>query len=288
MKIAVLVLVHKNQEQAESLIRHLAVDFSLYVHVDKRSPVTLDGTGRVKVYKKFKTYWGSFNIVKATLCLLREAYADNCDRYILISGQDLPIKTNTEIKRFFEKNEKDYIEVIKLPYKFGHYDSDLTRVSRYWPCVKVRWKERKTIVPELIYRVKELFLNVTVNLKKRPLRYEFYGGTQWFNLTRDTAGKMLGYLDRNPAYMRRYRLTHVSDEIFFQTLVRLLNIETVNDHLRYIDWETGPEYPRNLTKEDFGRITASPALFARKFDGAVSGDIIAMMYTYLHTAVHIA
>jgi hypothetical protein len=287
MNIAMLVLVHKNQKQTERLIRHLSKDFSLYVHIDKKSPVILDKTGGVRIYKIFKTYWGSFNIVKATLFLLREAYKNNHDRYVLISGQDLPITTNTKIKRFFEKNEKDYIEMMKLPYKIGNYDSDLNRVLCYWPSIKVRWKYRKNIVSEIIYLAKEFFLNCTVNLKKRPLDYEFYGGAQWFNLTRDTAGNMLHYLERNPAYIKRYHLTRVSDEIFFQTLVKLLNIDTKNEHLRCIDWETGPEYPRVFTKEDFDRIMGSGALFARKFDERTDNEIINMIYTHITEAIPI-
>jgi hypothetical protein len=281
MNIAVLVLVHKNVNQAERLIHHLSKDFSLYVHVDKKSPITLDETGGARIYKVFKTYWGSFNIVKATLFLLREAYKNNHDRYVLISGQDLPITTNAKIQEFFERNGKDYIEVMKLPYKFGNCDSDLSRVLRYWPSIKVRWKYRKSIVSESIYLVKEFLLNCTMNLKKRPLDYEFYGGAQWFNLTRDTVGTMLRYLEHTPAYIKRYYLTHISDEIFFQTLIKLLNIEAVNSHLRYIDWETGDDYPRIFTKEDFDRVIRSGALFARKFDEGTDTEIIDMIYTYI-------
>lgn len=39
-----------------------------------------------------------------------------------------------------------------------------------------------------------------------------------------------------------------------------------NMALRYIDWKTGPQYPRVLNENDFDKIKNSNCLFARKFD----------------------
>ena len=41
--------------------------------------------------------------------------------------------------------------------------------------------------------------------------------------------------------------------------------KVINDDIRYIDWTTGPEYPRTLTLDDFTKVRESNALFARKF-----------------------
>ena len=36
--------------------------------------------------------------------------------------------------------------------------------------------------------------------------------------------------------------------------------------LRYIDWKSGPEYPKILNNDDFDLIKKTECLFARKFD----------------------
>ncbi|HFS3846744.1 TPA: hypothetical protein ACHYZO_004208, partial [Escherichia coli] len=51
------------------------------------------------------------------------------------------------------------------------------------------------------------------------------------------------------------------DEVFFHTLLKHLNVTDIyhnttmiNDALRYIDWTTGPEYPRMLNEKDIEQI----------------------------------
>ncbi len=40
--------------------------------------------------------------------------------------------------------------------------------------------------------------------------------------------------------------------------------------LRYIDWETGPEFPKLLDNSDFKKLMNSNALFARKINPSLS------------------
>lgn len=42
--------------------------------------------------------------------------------------------------------------------------------------------------------------------------------------------------------------------------------------VRYIDWTTGPTYPRILNEDDFYKIKNSACLFARKFDDNLDFD----------------
>lgn len=58
--------------------------------------------------------------------------------------------------------------------------------------------------------------------------------------------------------------------MFFQTLINHLECERytdktkMNDCLRYLDWSTGPDYPRTLDLSDFSAISKSGCMFARK------------------------
>ncbi|WP_039954915.1 beta-1,6-N-acetylglucosaminyltransferase, partial [Brachyspira hampsonii] len=102
-KICFLILAHKNHNQLMRLINHLKKDFDIYVHIDKRANLNIKSFDNVKVYKKIKTYHGGLSLVMATLFLIREAYKNDYDRYIFISGQDIPLKTNKEIIDFLIK-----------------------------------------------------------------------------------------------------------------------------------------------------------------------------------------
>lgn len=276
--IAVLILAHKNEEQIDKLINHLASDFDVYMHIDKKSNVFISSKQNIHVYKEYKTYWGSVNLVKATLLLLNEAFRNDYDRYVLISGQDLPIKSNKEIKDYFENNTNNYIETFKMPYKFGNFDSSMARVTKYWPVQNFRWKDGKNFIHKIIYKIKKKLLNIPVNFKMRKLDYNFYGGSQWFNLTNWCVKKMLSYIENNPKYLKRFRFTQFSDEIFFQTLVNILNIKIDNTSLRYVDWEKGPDRPRTLRIDDYQSVMNSNSLFARKFDPDIDNTVIDLIY----------
>ncbi|HFS3045376.1 TPA: hypothetical protein ACHYLD_002615, partial [Escherichia coli] len=58
-----------------------------------------------------------------------------------------------------------------------------------------------------------------------------------------------------------YKHSLCGDEVFFHTLLKHLNVTDIyhnttmiNDALRYIDWTTGPEYPRMLNEKDIEQI----------------------------------
>ena len=120
MKIAILVLIHEYNEHHEKLINNLSKDFDVFLHIDKRSKIRLDNlkSEKVFIFKKYKVYWGSYNQILATLFLFKTSNKNNYDRYIFISGSDIPIKSNSEIKVFFENNKNEYFSFSQLPTSF--------------------------------------------------------------------------------------------------------------------------------------------------------------------------
>ena len=114
----------------------------------------------------------------------------------------------------------------------------------------------------------------------------FYHGSQWVVLARNA----VEWLVRDPlavALASHLRLTYMADETFVQTALMAspLRASLVNHNLRYIDWPHGYGDPNAywgsvdrkhvagpmvLTPELFGRVTRSPALFARKVGAAES------------------
>jgi hypothetical protein len=277
--------VHKNEAQVNRLIQHLSKDFDVYVHIDKRSPFGIRGSENVFVYKKYKLYWGSVNIILATLYLMQRAYKKGYDRYLLISGQDLPIKTNNEIKNFFEKNTNEYINSEKLPRSCWNGNGGFDRVVKYWPN-RIYAGNRHFLygkILEWIYLLEELACKALLKIRRRPIDYEYYGGSQWFNFTNGCMQGIFEYLRENKKYIKRFRWTHCSDEIFFQTILNTIreDLHMVDDHLRYIDWRNGGAHPKVLGEEDYEKITGSTSLFARKFDMDIDSVIIELLYKSL-------
>jgi hypothetical protein len=276
-KIALMMTVHKNDEQVNRLVNHLSKDFDIFVHIDKRSSLKIRETENVFVYKKYKVYWGSFNQIMATLFLLKQAYNKGYHRYSLISGQDLPIKTNKEIFDFFEGNDKEYVLASKMPLADLSGNGGLDRMTKYW----ANRYGRSNFLTNCLYKCERWFFKIFSKIRPRPIDYEFYKGTNWINLTHKCVEKVLEYLDKNPQYIKRFKWTTCADEIFYHTIINLLEgLEIENENLRYANWTDGPEYPKTLQLEDYTKIIHSNnKLFARKFDENIDKEIIEMIYT---------
>jgi len=277
MDIAVMMLIHRDSEQVNRLITHLSNDFDVYVHIDKRSSVKIENTEKVFVYKKYKTYWGSFNQIMATLFLLGQSYQRVYDRYLLISGQDLPIKTNKEILDFFEGNNNNYISGNKMPVAGLAGNGGFDRMTKYWPNYFHHGNKNKLL--RILYIFERCVFEIISRIKPRAIDYEFYKGTNWINLTHKCVTKVFEYLEKNTKYIDRFKWTNCADEIFYHTILNKLDgLEIINDSLRYINWSDGPEYPRVLRKDDYMKIINSNKLFARKFDMNIDNEIIEMIY----------
>lgn len=267
VKIAVLVLAHKNMAQISALVELLKEEFDVYVHLDAKSklePRELLTSQNIFVLKKHRIRWGSPAIVKASLSLLKYAASANYDRYILVSGQDLPIKPLKDIRKFFEINpEKEFVGSLNLR-DWDH--GGLTRVTRYHSPSHLGSKGAvKTWLRFQSYALDRIqdFLNI-----KRTLEIEFYCGPQWVDLTGKAVKAILEYVEANTWLLRRFRWTACSDEIFFPTILNLLNMESrlENQVLRYVDWSEAKDSPKLLGSDDLVGLRNSKALFARKFE----------------------
>jgi hypothetical protein len=271
-----MMLVHQNADQVNRLIRHLAKDFDIYAHIDKRASISIEKAQNVFVYKKYRVYWGSFNQIMATLYLLEKAFTKGYDRYLLVSGQDAPIVSNREIMRFFENNYFEYTAWRKITAAGMDGNGDLDRMTKYWP----NWIHHgsKSEIMGIVFRIKSRLLRILSKLKTRPLDYEFYKGSNWINLTHGCVKKIFAYLENDRKYKNRFKWTRCADEIFYQTILKQLEgIEIQNENLRYVEWENG-EHPKILRQADYEKIIQSGKLFARKIDCNVDADIAELLY----------
>lgn len=221
-------------------------------------------------------------MVKCELALLEAAAKGNYQYYHLISGVDMPLKTNNEIHAFFEMNSG---------HEFVHFCSDeqaekqKDRVERYH---SMRLASSSSIVARHIGNVanKLLSLQYRTNFRRKEnLNIGFSYGAQWFSITNQFAA----YILQNKRWVKKhFRFTRCSDEHFIQTLIagsdfyRTLYLQKPNDYLacmRCIDWIKGNPYV--FRSEDFDYLIHSPFLFARKFSMQVDKKIIDMIYNHV-------
>ena len=107
-KHAYLVMAHQDWSLLSRLLQ--CIDDprnAIFIHVDKKADFPAAAVYRPE--KATCTYiprrrvsWGGYSIVAAELALLEAAAARGYDFYHLLSGQDLPIKSQDEIHAFFD------------------------------------------------------------------------------------------------------------------------------------------------------------------------------------------
>jgi hypothetical protein len=308
MKIAYLVLAHNQPQQLLKLYAALTDDISdFYIHVDHKSKdkeaiaAAFAGKANVKVISVHEVYWMGFNMVQATIDLLKLAYNSGTDyKYFnLMSGQDYPIKSKQYINDFLAGHHEDFIDCIKikhLPAKFARkyqlrhfYDT---------PYTNPRDPRRIPFLVKMYYRLKK------VEAKLLPPRKFFNGmepffGPQWFMLTKETVGYILRFIEERKDYTAYMRTTEGTDETYIQTIVgnspRFSNMWGYDKYMAYernftpgtpeftnyaacsvfMDWsERAKTKPAVLTMEYFDEIKTAGHLFARKFDVNQSQELI--------------
>ena len=109
-KQAYLIEAHKCDEMLLTLLRMLDVPWNdIFIHMDSKNtdyqPETVECRMKyAKVFhaKRHSVVWGGVSQVKAELVLLKTAVAHGpYQHYHLISGVDLPIQTQEDIRAFF-------------------------------------------------------------------------------------------------------------------------------------------------------------------------------------------
>ena len=105
MKFAYLIMAHDNKEQLRKLLQLLDCEENeIYLHIDKKSKLhdmqDLHNDlhfASLHIYSLYKVYWGDISQTKCELFLIGQAVQKYHDYYHLLSGHDMPIKSNKYI-----------------------------------------------------------------------------------------------------------------------------------------------------------------------------------------------
>lgn len=288
MKHAYLIIAHANPIVLEKLI--LLLDDGrndIYIHVDKKSNAIdcsyfskLAKHSDVYFTERINTNWGDISLVKAELILFSEAFYKNIYGYYhLISGSDLPIKSQNYIHHFFEEyNGREFIG-------FSNDIWDAERVNKIHLFPQYMRAESDEPLKRLARKTRKLFIKLQ---RKFGYSYgnseskQFKFGSQWVSVTHAFVGDLLKQKDW---ILRFYRYSNCSDEIYKQTFAfnspykdKIFDIkDELRGCMRLMDWKRGRPY--TFRSGDENEIMSSDKLFARKFEDKVDIQIVDAIYS---------
>jgi hypothetical protein len=136
------------------------------------------------------------------------------------------------------------------------------------------------------YRILDDILNLQKKLKwnrKYPAEFrdlKLYGGSTYWSLSREVLQYVVEFTKEKPSFLKRFAHTFCAEEIYFQTIILQspYAASIINDNLRYIDWQAGPQrHPMYLIEDDYEKLISSNKLFARKIDNKQSRGLRTML-----------
>ncbi len=285
MRHAFLIIAHANWRQLGDLVSLLDdPQHDIYLHIDRRAQGFDEGALRacarrsaVHVYREYAVYWGDVSQMRAPIHLMKQASAAaEYDYYHILSGMDLPLKTNAELHAFFEANPgREFLSVRELNPK---KDAEkIRRAQIYHPLTRQRTKSK------IVEYIDKALIGLQIILSIDRLRGEAWQimyGSNWASLTHDFVRCVC---DHEEKLNRLFRMTNNADELYLQTIAHNCgfmdriyqpkNGERVNLH--YTDWKRGNgKSPHTFRIDDYEMLRSNINLFARKFSETVDRAII--------------
>jgi Core-2/I-Branching enzyme len=282
-KHAYLIISHNEFYILEKLIT-LLDDYrnDIYIHIDKKVKdfdfdyyKNLVTKSKLIFVNRMDVRWGDFTQIESELTLLKEAVKSNYKYYHLLSGVDLPLKSQDYIHEFFNKNSgKEFVhfcrdeQTKKVLYRIKHYHF-------------MKHYRSKNKCASLVVRILNKISNVLQSPFSRNLvnDIEIKYGANWFSITNDFA---LYVLSKEEWIRKNFKHTYCADEIFLQTILYNSKFrenifhKNMDDNyiacMRYIDWNRGNPY--TFRENDIDDLINSDKLFARKFSAELDKKVI--------------
>lgn len=277
-KHAYLIIAHNECGLLNKLIESIDDKRNdIFIHVDRKADFRINDLYKPQKsnlfpIKQTNIQWGGDTQIKCEMNLLKSArQKEHYSYYHLLSGVDLPIKSQDEIHKFFEKNKgKNYIKIDPVAAKSAYHNE---RIRYYYFFQNLIGKKHGHIVGGL-YKLQALTLRLQKKLRINRLKKcskRIYKGTNWFSITDEMVQEIL----REESFIKKYCYRSLcADEIFVQTVAMNSDLKgtVVDEDLRCIDWKRGNPWIWRM--EDAAYLLSQDSnLFARKFSDKVDEKI---------------
>ena len=266
-KHAYLIMAHNKFDQLAVLIGLLDDERNdIYLHIDKkakdfdRTSIKTKNAGLFFV-KPLSVKWGGHSQIKCEMRLFESAGKKHYAYYHLLSGVDLPIKTQDEIHAFFKEHEgQNFIDLDEKAMKNRSFSD---RVEQYHVFQNIIGRSEHIVMCRLRgLQVRLITLQRKMGVKRKEI-IPLYKGANWISVT----DEMIQYvLSQKKLIKKQFYYSHCADEVFLQSVAMASPYrDTVTGKcLREIDWTRGGPY--TFRREDVPMLLSSENLFARKFD----------------------
>lgn len=281
-KHAYLIMAHTQPELLKKLLKMLDNERNdIYLHIDsKAKDYPLDEIAAVLQKSKCiftertDVKWGSYSQIHCEMVLLKEAVKTEHAYYHLLSGMDLPIKSQEQIFAFFEKyNGLEFVDEDGAAIS----EAALSRV-KYTHKFYGKAGSVKDILGALSVKGQKL---LGVDKTQKYGNIIFQKGRNWFSITHGLAKLVV---EKEDWIQEVFGQSVCGDELFLQTVARnseyaekICNPNTMPEvpDTRYIDWKRGSNNnPYVFREDDFEELKNALGLFARKFDLNVDKKIV--------------
>ena len=289
-KHAYLIMAHNQFNVLVKLLKLLDDSRNdIYVHIDIRADNVPWSELKSAVKKstlvfvsRNKVSWGGYNGIHCEMELLKAALQGKYAYYHLLSGVDLPLKSQDEIHSFFDQNQgREFVHVERTD------GSDVIwRMKWYYPFTDYYGRHAPlplAVINRILLLCQKL---LHINRLRSTPGLLLWKGANWFSITYDFAS----YVVANEKWIEHhFRYTRNCDEVFLQVLIANSDFKsklyyTGNDNnyisiMRKIDWYRGTPYVYRT--QDYDELMNSPFMFARKFDEETDDKIINMIFQTL-------
>ena len=311
MFINYIILAHHFPAQLKKLVNRLNDENVIFfIHIDVTSDIhefkeLISHSNVIFLEKRENAMWGNFTIVQATLNGINEVLKYGRDGFtILLSGQDYPLASNRQIKRFLSTHQTyNFIDIKPIQdawpgeytYKLHKYYLNLTPkranglfISYFldMPFISFLKTSFRLVKNGIKQRDFGLCLLIFKSFKKRnsPIS-DHYGGSQWWALNNETLKMILNYVEENPQFLNFHRYTYIPDEIFFHTIIKILTDKypeiKILPSLTYVNWKKlDYDFPAVFGTNNLDELTTAKKngkLFARKFEDHIDSGILDLL-----------
>lgn len=277
MRKAFLITCHAVTNPLIHTVRYFS-SFSenyIFIHVDKKVNIQkfqfLESDNVFLISDRYTITWGGFSQVLATIALMKTASLISFEYMFLLSGDDIPLKTNESINKFLRKNHS--VELIHYQNEKNVYVDPDERVRYSYPGF---FFERNN---GFYNKLQRMFFSISKKIIFRNKKFyeyidlipQLYKGTNWFGLSAKGCSYILKYLEDNVWMYDVFKYSLCPDEVFFHSILKThqdINLyddpNITSNALRYVDWIHGPDFPRVLQHSDKEMMLNSDMMFARK------------------------
>ncbi len=228
MKVAYLLLAHKDPGQILRLVNSLGNTGDFFIHIDKKTKATpfyhyLSTCNNVIfTSKRHKVSWAGWSMIKGYMEALQLALNsdENYDRFVLLTGQDYPLMSNKQIIEEFSKHLRtEYVMAYNIVTSTLKTDKD--KIIRRWyldPPFKNAFLQR--VYKSIMYRVlTKHFMRSDIQVPLGNKMVDPYFGQMLSAFTKEGAELIMNTYLYDKGYNAIMKHVFAAVEIYWQTII---------------------------------------------------------------------